>query len=69
LWAIKEILKSKFLSTDYQKAEGRFEYKDLQDDKIYFCPEHQREHECLDVYKYWFSDKVDVSYNPNLKSY
>jgi len=54
-------VKLKCSESDYQKAEGRFEYKDLQDDQIYFCPEHLREHECLDVYKYWFSDKVDVS--------
>jgi hypothetical protein len=58
-------VKVKCSESEYQKAEGRFEYKDLQDDKIYFCPEHQREHECLDVYKYWFSDKVDVSYTCN----
>jgi hypothetical protein len=58
-------VKVKCSESDYQKAEGRFEYKDLQDDKIYFCPEHHKEHECLDVYKYWFSDKVDVSYTCN----
>jgi hypothetical protein len=54
-------VKLKCSESDYQKAEGRFECKDLQDDKTYYCPEHRREHEYLDVYKDWFSDKGDVS--------
>jgi hypothetical protein len=54
-------VKLKCSESDYQKAEGRFECKDLQEYKICFCPEHYMEHECLDVYKDWFSDMGDVS--------
>ena len=58
-------VKMKCSISDYRKAESRFEYKDLQGDTKYLCDEHGCTHECLDVYKYWFSDKVDVSYTCN----
>ena len=62
----KYTVKMKCSKSDYQKTEGRFECKVLQDSKKYFCPEHSIEHGCLDAYKYWFSNEIVVSYTCQL---
>ena len=54
-------VKMKCSASDYQKTEGRKEYKDLQGCNDYYCPEHKSAHHSSDVYKYWFV----VSYTCN----
>jgi hypothetical protein len=58
-------VKMKCRTSDYRKTEDRKECKDLQGLKDYYCTEHKIAHQCSDVYRYWFSDKVIVSYTCN----
>ena len=58
-------IKMKCSKSDYRKAVKSYEYKDIQGSMTCFCYEHSLPQACVDVYKYWFSNEVVVSYTCN----